>query len=73
MKYLVIAALLLQGCVLSSASFVAKTDNGFYLSVKDGKGFEISTGASVNDPEYVPELKEMYVALVKELKLILGE
>jgi hypothetical protein len=50
-----------------------KTDNGFYLSVKDSAGNEVKTGASINDPEYIPELTEMYCRLVDALERIIKE
>jgi hypothetical protein len=50
-----------------------KTDNGFYMSVKDSSGNEISTGASINDPEYIPELEKMYGKLVQALDKIIKE
>jgi hypothetical protein len=66
-------ALIFQGCVLVTDSVTMKTDNGFYLSITDSEGNEIKTGASINDPEYIPELTEMYRRLVDALELIIKE
>jgi len=66
-----LALLILQGCVISTTGF--KTDNGFFLTVRDRAGNEINTGASVNDPEYVPELEKMYTNLVQALEKIIRE
>lgn len=64
---LAIVMILLQGCVMSFPGFTGKTDNGFFLTIRDQAGNEISTGVSVNDPEHVPKLKEMYIKLVAAL------
>lgn len=61
------AALIFQGCVFTTGSVLMKTDNGFYLSVTDSAGNEIKTGASINDPEQIEMLKEMYIKLVEAL------
>ena len=61
------AVLIFQGCVLVTDSVTMKTDNGFYLSITDSEGNEIKTGASINDPEQIDKLKEMYVKLVESL------
>ena len=66
-------ALIFQGCVISTNQFLMKTDNGFYLSITDSAGNEIKTGASINDPEYIPELTEMYCRLVDVLERIIKE
>ena len=67
------AVLIFQGCVISTSSILMKTDNGFYLSVTDSAGNEIKTGASVNDPEYIPELTEMYCRLIEKLSNVIKE
>jgi hypothetical protein len=67
------AVLIFQGCVISTSSISMKTDNGFYLTVKDSAGNEIKTSASINDPEYIPELTEMYCRLVEALERIIKE
>jgi len=67
------AMFLMTGCVAEFAGFQGKTDNGFFMTVKDQAGNEIATGASINDPEYIPELRAMYEALVKELAKIMKE
>lgn len=70
---IVIVMTTLQGCVMSFSGFSGKTDNGFFMVVRDKAGNEISTGASINDSEYVPELKEMYAKLVTALEKIIKE
>jgi len=75
-KYLLATLLLIflmTGCVAEFAGFQGKTDNGFFMTVKDKTGNEISTGASINDPEQVLELRAMYEVLVKELSKIMKE
>ena len=70
---LTMAMFLMTGCVAEFAGFQGKTDNGFFMTVKDKTGNEISTGASINDPEQVPELTEMYCRLVDALERIIKE
>jgi len=70
---LITAMFLMTGCVADFAGFQGKTDNGFFMTVKDKAGNELATGVSVNDPEQVPELRAMYEALVNELATIVKE
>ena len=70
---LIMMTFVMTGCVAEFAGFQGRTDNGFFMTVKDKAGNEISTGASINDSEQISELRAMYETLVMELAKIMKE